>query len=384
MKIGIACDSFKGSLSSNEANKAIAEGCYRFSPDLDIHSIPIADGGEGSLDCFLSINNQAVEQKITVRGALGESREIRFGWDADEKTAFIEIAEIVGLPHIPLSQRNPLDASTYGVGEAILHAVHMGAEEIILGLGGSSTIDGGIGILMALGFTCLDNQGNHVPLGGRSLGQIDHILQDRVNPLLYKVNFTILCDVSNPLYGEQGAVLVFGPQKGATPEQLLELEAGMIHYSHVLRSCNPRFDWSLAGMGAAGGILAAIATFFHYEIHSGIEYFLKSSEFDKIVSRLDLMITGEGRLDSQTLSGKVPLGIAHFAHQYKVPVVALVGSYTGDLNPLFQNGLTAVFSILPGPELLDTAIEHTYEHLVSTSENVIRLFCSKNITKYSY
>lgn len=374
MKVLIAIDSFKGSISSIEGGKAIAEGILPVFPDADIVTIPLADGGEGTVDALIHATN-GIFIDLPVTGPLNEKIQSRYGIMGDGKTAVIEVAAACGLTLVPLAKRNPLLTTSYGVGELILDAIHKGCRQFIIGLGGSATNDAGIGMLQALGFHFLNNRNQSVGSNGQSLKAIEKIKMDDVHPDLKNCEFYIACDVNNPLYGPNGAAYIFGPQKGADQKIVQELDEGLRHFSKVLKKQLDVDIHHFPGAGADGGLGGAFVGFLDGKLQSGTRLILDVLQIEKYLKAADFVITGEGRLDSQTAMGKAPSGIAQLAGNYHVPVIALAGGVTADSSALNDLGITSYFSIMNEPMALEQAMNtnKTYENLKCISNQLFRL-----------
>ena len=374
MNILIAMDSLKGSLSSLEANKAIMEGLTNASPEFTVQTVPVADGGEGTVEALVyATNGQFVNTEVT--GPLGEPVQARYGILGDQRTAVIEVAEACGLPLLSEEQRNPLLTTTYGVGEMILDAVNKGCLEFIIGLGGSATTDAGIGMLQALGYQFLDEKGISVGFGGTELIRIAKVDVRLVPDSVKAVKFRIACDVNNPLYGLNGAAYIYGPQKGATPEMVEELDAGLRHFAGIVLD-ELEIDFQrISGAGAAGGLGAAFAGFLNSQLESGVEMILEGTQLEEKLQQVDLVITGEGKLDGQTSMGKAPSGIARLSAKLNIPVIALAGDISEGNSSLHETGITAYFTIVSGPTDLEQAMkpEVAQANLRRVGEQVGRL-----------
>lgn len=353
LRVVVAPDSFKESLSAEEVAAAIAEGVREAAPDADIVEIPMADGGEGSLAAVLAATG-GERRTATVRDANGCSCTAAWGW-LGEGTAFIEMAEAAGLEQIPPESRRPLEASTYGVGQLVLEALDAGARRIVLGLGGSATTDGGAGLFQALGAHLFDSQGAELPPGGGPLHRLQTVDTMRLDPRLAKVQFEIAVDVDNPLCGEQGAAAIFGPQKGATPKDVEFLDKALAHFASVCHRASGRDASRIPGTGAAGGLGFVIKSFFNAEFRPGVELIADLARLDQALDGAHLVFTGEGRMDRQTLLGKTPAGVARHAQRHGAPVIALAGSLGEGYEALYDAGVTAAFSIVSGPMSLQDA-----------------------------
>lgn len=363
-------DSFKGCLSSGEICGIIAREIRRWDPEARVCALPVADGGEGTVDAFLgALGGEKVA--VPCRDPYGRPLTAHYGLFPDGKTAVIEMAAAAGLPLVG-EDRRVADTTTYGVGQLIAHALKRGAERIILGLGGSATNDGGCGAAAALGVEFLDAEGKaFVPVGG-TLRRIAHIRMDGLLPALRQAEVIAMCDIDNPLCGESGAAAVFAPQKGADAATVRVLDEGLAHLAAVIEKDLGRSLLTLPGGGAAGGFGAGSVAFLGARLQMGIEAVLDLTDFDRLAADAYLVITGEGRLDSQSLRGKVVVGVARRARALGVPVVALVGSSETDIAAAYDAGVTAVFPINPAPTTLSEALAHARTHLAFTAENVLR------------
>lgn len=363
-------DSFKGCLSSGEICGIIAREIRCRDPEARVYTLPVADGGEGTVDAFLgALGGEKVA--VPCRDPYGRPLTAHYGLFPDGKTAVIEMAAAAGLPLVG-EDRRVADATTYGVGQLIAHALKRGAERILLGLGGSATNDGGCGAAAALGVEFLDAEGKaFVPVGG-TLRRIAHIRVDGLLPVLRQAEVIAMCDIDNPLCGESGAAAVFAPQKGADAATVRMLDEGLAHLAAVIEKDLGRSLLTLPGGGAAGGFGAGSVAFLGARLQMGIEAVLDLTDFDRLAADAYLVITGEGRLDSQSLRGKVVVGVARRARALGVPVVALVGSSETDIAAAYDAGITAVFPINPAPTTLSEALAHARTHLAFTAENVLR------------
>lgn len=373
MKIVIAIDSLKGSLSSIEAGMAIKEGILR-ACDAEIIVKPLADGGEGTVDALLfGMGGNKIQ--IDVTGPLGDKVTASYGILDDGNTAILEIAEAAGIKLVPDHRLNPLYTTTYGAGEMIKDAIDRGCRNFIIGIGGSSTNDGGIGMLKALGFEFYNYEGNPVEPIGKSLGQIVRLSTDNALKELSECNFRIACDVNNPLYGPMGAAHVYGPQKGATNEIVEILDEGLLKFSEVVKKFTGKDTASLPGTGAAGGLGYAFLTFLNAKLESGIEIILDEIKLEDDIKDADFVITGEGKLDFQTAMGKAPIGVAKLAKKHGKKVIAFGGGVTEDAYKCNEEGIDAFFSILQLPMTVEEAMiyETARKNLIATSNQVFRL-----------
>lgn len=373
MKIIIASDSFKGSLSSIEVCKAASEGIKTAAPDCEVIMLPIADGGEGTLEAMTFATGGSL---ITApcSNPVGEPISSQYSLSGDGKTAVIEMAKASGLYLIPQEKRNPYYTTTYGVGELILHGLDKGCRNFIVGIGGSATNDGGVGMLQALGFRFLDCHGQEIERGGLGLSKLHKIDLSMKDKRLDHCTFKIACDVDNTLCGTKGASYVFGPQKGATSQMVSKLDNLLAFYAKTIERDLGKSALEIKGGGAAGGLGTAFAVFLDAVLVSGVELILDSLNFSQKLQGVDLVITGEGQMDEQTQYGKVPMGVSRRAKEQNIPVVAIVGSISGDLTALYQAGLTAAFSVMNKPMALDEAMHNAYDLVKQLTENVVRLF----------
>ncbi|MFY3304387.1 glycerate kinase [Achromobacter xylosoxidans] len=372
MKIVIAPDSFKESVSAPDAAAAIARGVKAACPGAHTVCIPMADGGEGTVEAVLAAAGGQARQR-TVNDALGHKVDAVWGL-LEDGTAVIEMAAAAGLELIAPSRRDPLRASSHGVGELILAALDAGAVRIILGLGGSATNDGGAGMLTALGLRLLDKDGRSLPPGGGALGQLASIDPRGLDSRLANTRIIIASDVDNPLCGPQGASHVFGPQKGATPEQVQTLDAMLGHFADICArqlGSDRRHD---AGAGAAGGLGFAAKTFLNADFRPGVEIVAELGGLAQVMEGATLAFTGEGRMDAQTLRGKTPAGVARIAQQAGVPVVALAGSLGDGYEALHAGGISAAFSLAPGPITLQQALADAERLLHDRARDVMQLW----------
>ncbi len=372
VKIVIAPDSFKESLSAPDVAQAIAQGVLRAAPQAQVVCVPMADGGEGTVQAVLAATG-GQWRETEVRGALGEPRRAGWGW-LGAGSAVIEMAAAAGLELIAPGERQPLRASSYGVGQLVRAALDAGATRIILGLGGSCTNDGGAGMLWALGARLLDAQGRALADGGGALGALASVDLSGLDPRLKQTRLDVACDVDNPLCGPKGAAHIFGPQKGATPEQVLELDRNLSHYADVCSRHVPRNARDLPGAGAAGGLGYAALAFLGARFHPGVALVAEISGLEQALQGAALAYTGEGRMDAQTLHGKTPAGVARIAHKLGVPVVALAGSLGEGYEALHNIGITAAFSLAGGPMSLAEAVRQAPTLLAQRACDATRLW----------
>ena len=374
MKVAVAIDSFKGSLSTFQAGKAISEGIKKVYEDAEVHISPLADGGEGTVDAIISAaGGEMVE--ATVHNPLGKFIKSSYGFVPHTKTAVIEMSSAAGITLISEEERNPLNTTTYGVGELILDAISKGCRKFIIGIGGSATNDGGVGMLQALGFEFLDDGGNQVELGGKGLEKICEIRIENAVKELAECSFLVACDVKNPLCGENGCSAVYGPQKGATPQMIKAMDSWLLEYARLTKKVIPTADETVAGTGAAGGMGFALLTFLGATLKSGVELVIKETGLERYIENADVVVTGEGRLDGQSYMGKAPVGVANLAKKHNKPVVAFSGAVTEDAVRCNEYGIDAFFPIVRTPCTLEDAmnIENAYTNLKNTAEQVFRL-----------
>ena len=375
MRAVIAIDSLKGSLSSIEAGQAIAEGIRKADAKADVVIRPLADGGEGTVEALVCGMNGTL-QHVKVTGPLGESVVCEYGIIAETKTAVIEMSGAAGITLVPDAKKNPLYTTTYGVGEVIRDAIEKGCRRFIVGIGGSATNDGGIGMLQALGYGFLNKDGQQVPFGAIGLKELETITDTYVLPELAECEFKIACDVTNPLCGENGCSAVYGPQKGANPSMIMEMDKWLRYYAALAREKFPKADLNEPGTGAAGGLGFAFLTFTNAVLESGIKIVLEETKLESYVKGADVVVTGEGRLDFQTAMGKAPVGVAGLAKKFDIPVLAFAGSVTKDATECNKNGIDAFFPILRGISTLEEAMkpENAKQNLTDTAEQAFRLF----------
>lgn len=376
MNIVVAMDSFKGSLSSMEAGQAVRAGITQADPSTQVMVRPLADGGEGTVEALIS-GMGGQWQQVTVTGPLGAPVVCTYGILPATGTAVVEMSGAAGLPLVPEPQRNPLYTTTYGVGEVIRDAITKGCRRFLVGIGGSATNDGGVGMLQALGYGFLDAEGRPIPHGAQGLSQLARITLDRVLPQLAECQFRVACDVTNVLCGPQGCSAVYGPQKGATPEMVQDMDQWLARYAQLARAvCPDTAHPDAPGTGAAGGMGFAFQTFTRGVLEPGVSIVLEETHLEEFIREADLVITGEGRLDGQTSMGKAPVGVAQLAKRYHKPVVALAGCVTPDAAACHAQGIDAFFPVLPGPCSLDQAMEPdtARANLAATAQQVLRLF----------
>ncbi len=373
MKIIIAPDSFKDSLSAEGVAQAIAEGLAQVWPDAQLVQCPMADGGEGTVDAVLAACNGELRRQA-VRGPLGDTVEARWGWLADSRTAIIEMAEASGLQLVPPGQRDACSSSTYGTGELIRAALDLGAERIILAIGGSATNDGGAGAMQALGVQLSDADQQALAPGGLALAGLAQINLANLDPRLAQVRFEIAADVNNPLCGPQGASAIFGPQKGASAEQVQQLDAALGHFADHCAKALPRDVRDEPGSGAAGGLGFAAKAFLGAQFRAGVEVVAELVGLDAAIRDADLVITGEGRFDAQTLRGKTPFGVARIARHHKVPVIVIAGTLGDGYERMYAHGVNAAFALPSGPMSLEQACSEAPRLLRERAADIARVW----------
>ena len=370
MKILLAPDSFKGTMTSMEIISFLEEAATLHFDPLEIVKLPLADGGEGTVDTLLFIKGGKYEW-AEVTGPLGEKVKAKYGI-IEDKTAVIEMAQASGLPLIDRKDRNPLLTTTYGTGELIKDAIEKGIRNFIIGIGGSATNDGGIGALQALGVKFLDEKGNEIGFGGKELGKIKHIELENIDRRIKESNFIVMCDVDNPLTGDRGASFVFGPQKGATKEMLEILENGMRNYAEVIRNELGINVNEIPGAGAAGGLGAALHCFLGAQLKPGIDTILDFANFDEMLKGVDFVVTGEGKMDKQSIFGKAPSGIAKRCRKYGTKAVAIVGSMGEGAEEIYKYGIESIMPTVNKEMSLDEALSRAKELLAGAADRMFR------------
>lgn len=373
MKIVIAPDSFKGSLSAKDVAENIKIGVLRVYKDIDIQCVPMADGGEGTVQSLVDATGGKI-LSARVKGPLLKEVDAFYGILGDGKTAVIEMAAASGLPLVEDDQRNPMITTTYGTGELIKHALDMGCREIIIGIGGSATNDGGFGMAKALGVQFLDQEGLDIGHGGGSLSKLYKIDISEMDKRIKDCKITVACDVDNPLCGPRGATYIFGPQKGAQGEMLEILDKNLEHYANVIKATLNIDIKDSPGAGAAGGLGGGLMAFMNVKLQKGIDIVIETVKLTEYMKDADLVITGEGMIDYQTQYGKTPYGVAKTAKKYNIPVVALVGQIGKNANVLYDMGIDSIFSLVDGPMSLENAITKTADLLQNLAERIIRLY----------
>ena len=370
MHVVIVPDSFKENLTAIEVADAIGDGVLDVAPQAQVSKFPFSDGGEGSLD-VLCRHAQGKLISCATSNALGEPIEAQYFLFEDGHTAWIELSQAAGLAQIPPNKRNILKATTYGTGLQIRDAINKGCTHIILGVGGSATNDGGAGIFQALGGKLLDQQGNSLAYGGQHLKNLDRIVPPKS---MEHMQWTIACDVENPLLGPYGATQTYGPQKGASPDMIEDLEFGLTHFSNLIFQRYNRDIRSLKGGGAAGGTAAGMFGFVNATVKSGFSLLAQMTALERILSQADLIYTGEGKIDAQSLHGKLTVAVARLGKKHKIPVIGLGGTIEGPYNTLYQEGFSGIFSIQKGPISLEESKTNASQLLRDASSRITQLY----------
>jgi glycerate kinase len=373
MKVVIAPDSFKESLSALQVAEAIEAGFREVFPDADIVKLPVADGGEGTVQAMIdATGGRRVELEVT--GPLGEPAAAFYGLasapESGAPLAVIEMAAASGLEMVPPGRRNPMTATSRGTGELILHALDTGVRRFVLGVGGSATNDGGAGMLQALGVRLLDDAGKDLGPGGGALARLARIDVSGLDPRVGGSTFDIACDVNNPLVGPNGASAIFGPQKGATPEMVARLDACLAHYGQLMARDLGRDVAGMPGAGAGGGIAAAMVVFLGGRLRPGIEIIAEAVGLERALRDADLVITGEGRIDGQSVSGKTPVGVARVAKRHGKPVIGIGGGLARDAGAVHAHGIDAVFAAVCRPCTVEEALAQAHDNLRSAARNM--------------
>ena len=373
MHIVVAIDSFKGSLTSVQAGQAVAAAALKVDATAKVTISPIADGGEGTVDALFS-GLGGIKRTVSVNGPLGTPVDATY-CILPNKTAVIEMAAAAGLPLVPESKRNPMETTTYGVGELIHDAIEQGCRRFLVGIGGSATNDGGAGMLMALGCQLQDAEGKPIPLGAKGLKNLKTISIDRMLPQLQDCTFRIACDVNNPLCGERGCSAVYGPQKGATNTMIEQMDGYLASFAALTEAAVPDADMHYPGAGAAGGLGFAFMAYLNATLEPGIQIVMEETGLESAIRDADLVVTGEGRLDSQTVMGKAPIGVAKLAKKYGKKVIAFSGCVAPGAEICNDRGIDAYFPILRGITTLEDALnpENAYQNLTDTAYQVFRL-----------
>ncbi|KQB04596.1 glycerate kinase [Vibrio metoecus] len=373
MKVVIAPDSFKESLTAKQVCDAIQAGLARVWNDAKFVAIPVADGGEGTVQSLVDATQGRIVD-VNVMGPQGKRVDAFYGILGDNQTAVIEMAAASGLHHVPITQRDPKLTTSFGTGELMVHALDQGITKLIIGLGGSATNDGGVGMLAALGAQFTNAEGAPIQLTGGGLRELSNVDLSHFDPRLQHCDLLVACDVNNPLCGPKGASAVFGPQKGASPDDVQLLDDALQRFGLLSEQVTGKAVLNSAGAGAAGGMGAALLAYTHATLRPGIEIVLETVQFAHQVCDADVVITGEGRIDSQTVQGKTPMGVAKVAKRFGVPVIALCGCTGDNYQAAYQCGIDAIFAAVPRAMSLEEALIESDVNLVDLAENVARLW----------
>ena len=375
MKVTVCIDSFKGSLSTFESAKAVSEGILRVYPDAEIFTLPLADGGEGTVEAIASACDGHFEN-VNVHGPLNENVAAKYVIVPKTKTAVMEMSQAAGITLVDTKDRNPMRTTTYGVGQMILDAIEKGCRNFLIGIGGSATNDAGVGMLQALGFEFLNKDGKNVSFGAEGVGEICKINTDKVNPKLTECTFNIACDVKNPLCGENGCSAIYGPQKGATEEMVKIMDKSIEKFASLTKEIFPNSDKDYPGAGAAGGLGFAFMSYLFGTLKSGVELVTEQIGLEEYVKKSDVVVTGEGRLDSQSVMGKAPVGVARVAKKHNKKVIAFCGVASADAGVCNNHGIDAYFPIISSVCTLKEAMDvnNAYTNLANTAEQVFRVF----------
>lgn len=372
MRIIVAPDSFKGSISAIDVANAMEQGILTVYPQTIVKKVPIADGGEGTTEALVATTGGRIIRQ-SVMGPLGDSVEASWGILGDGETAVIEMASASGLTLVPREKRNPLFTTTYGTGQLIKAALDQGLRKMIIGIGGSATNDGGTGMARALGAKFLNKDNSGLPQGGAALANLVKIDLSEFDPRLAETEIVVACDVDNPLCGPIGASAVYGPQKGASPEMVAELDQALHHYAEIAKQATGKDVANLPGAGAAGGLGAGFMLFTNAKLRPGVEIVLDAANFDDLLKNADLVITGEGCTDFQSSRGKAPVGVAKRASKYDVPTICLSGGLGVGYESVLQHGVSGVCSIVPQPITLDECMERAESFVVEATARLLRL-----------
>ncbi|OAA87606.1 glycerate kinase family protein [Clostridium ljungdahlii] len=368
----LAPDSFKESMTAKEACEAMEKGIKKVNKNIKCIQVPMADGGEGTMQSLVDATGGDI-YKLKVIGPLGDEVEAEYGILGDGETGIIEMASASGIGLVPKEKRNPLITTTYGTGQLIRDCLNHNIKKLLVGIGGSSTNDGGVGAIQALGGKFTNRDGKEIGFGGGELGKIEKIDLTNFDVRLKDVKLEVACDVTNPLCGKEGASNVFGPQKGATPEMIKVLDDNLKHYAKIIKEQINVDVLNIPGAGAAGGLGAGLMVFLKGELKNGIDIVIEYSKLEEKIKQADIVFTGEGSIDFQTQYGKTPIGVAMIAKKYNKPVVALAGSVENGIDVLYEKGIDSIFSIVRGVTTLDCALKKGSENIEKTVENIIRL-----------
>ncbi|MBT2658801.1 glycerate kinase [Bacillus sp. ISL-18] len=372
MKFVLAPDSFKESMTAKNAALAMERGIRNVFPDAECVIVPMADGGEGTVESLVSMTNGEII-KTEVLGPLGKKVIAEYGLLGEGQTAVIEMASASGLELLKPEERNPLLTTTYGTGQLIKHALDKGVSRFLIGIGGSATNDGGAGMLQALGISFKDENGEELSLGGGALGRLHTIDLSGLDGRMKDVKIDVACDVTNPLIGENGASAIFGPQKGATPEVVSLLDENLAHYAEVMKAQLNKDIAHMEGAGAAGGLGAGLMAFLNARLRKGVDLVIEYTGLEERIQGADYVFTGEGSIDGQTLFGKTPFGVATIARKYSIPVIAFAGRIGKGVEPLYENGFTAIIGILTEVNSLEDALKSGETNIEFAAENICRV-----------
>jgi len=372
LKILIAPDSFKESLTSIEVADYLKEGFKKADKNFEITKLPLADGGEGTVKSLVAATDGKIMKK-EVTDPLGNKVEAIYGILGDGKTGVIEMATASGLPLVPKDKRNPLKTTTYGTGELIKAALDQGCTKLIIGIGGSATNDCGVGMAQALGGKFLDEDGKQIGYGGQYLKDIEKIDLSQLDSRIAETEIEVACDVDNPLYGKNGAAYIYGPQKGASKDQVKELDQGLKHIAEIIKDDLGKEVNEIPGAGAAGGLGAGLSAFLDAKLRPGIKIVMEASKLREKMKKVDLVVTGEGKIDGQTASGKTPVGVSRIAKKEELPVIAVAGTIGEDAEKVYDEGIDFLYSVIDKPMTLKEAIDNADELLIKTGYNLGKL-----------
>lgn len=372
MKFVLAPDSFKESMTAQEAADAMERGIKKVIPDAECVKVPMADGGEGTVQSLVdATGGEIIEVEVT--GPDGRRVKAMFGLLGDGDTAVIEMASASGIHLIKKEERNPLHTTTYGTGELIKAALDKGVKRIFIGIGGSATNDGGAGMIQALGAKLLDESGKELAFGGGTLDRLHRVDLTSLDERVKDITIEVACDVTNPLTGEKGASHIFGPQKGATPEMVKVLDCNLVHYANIIKEQLGKDIASTPGAGAAGGLGFGLMAFLGAELKRGVELVIKYTNLEEKMQGANYVFTGEGSVDSQTVFGKTPYGVSKTAEKLNIPVIAFAGRIGDGIEVLYEHGIKSIIGILPGAVAIETALKEGAENLERASENIARI-----------
>ena len=371
MKILVAPQEFKGSISALSASEAAKNGILRVFPEAEVVLCPVADGGDGTLETLVEVSGGEV-RTCSVQNPIGETIQAQWGAMGDGVTAVIEMARTSGLALLSLDERDPLNASTYGLGQAISEALNEGFRKFIVGIGGSATNDAGAGMAQALGANLLDARGNTISFGGAALSSLQTVDISNMDSRIKESKFLVACDVSNPLTGEEGASAVYGPQKGATPEMVQRLDDALSNFATVVKKDLKKDVSEMLGAGAAGGLGAGMMAFMGAELKAGVDIVLDTVNLRDKLSSVDLVITGEGGMDFQTIYNKAPIGVARIASEHNIPTIAIAGLLGSNFKIVHEHGIRAATSIVNGPITLEEASDRAFELISDSVEESLR------------